>query len=130
MKKAVAYLIDAALNRYAPIVHTRSAAAFTDDMGGADLLADLEADLDVWEPSPISQRRKNAATDLPAGVEGCETPSYAVASATGAGGFPTKPDGVATVIAVVLRGQGINSSAIYADLIARELRHHFNVTPK
>lgn len=39
-------------------------------------------------------------------------------------------DQVAHVIAVVLRGQGINSAAIYADLAARELAHHFDVTRK
>jgi hypothetical protein len=37
---------------------------------------------------------------------------------------------VAHVIAVVLRGQGINSAAIYADLAARELGHHFDITRK
>lgn len=49
-----------------------------------------------------------------------------------AGKATTTPehDHVAHVIAVVLRGQGINSAAIYADLAARELRHHFDITRK
>ena len=37
---------------------------------------------------------------------------------------------LAEVVAVVLRGQGINSAPIYADLIARELAHHFDIQPK
>ncbi len=132
MKKIVAQLVDAAFNRYAPIVHGRTVQVFTTaDTVGADWLSKFEEDIDCWEPAPISARRAAAASDLPAGVEGCEeTPSYAAASATGAGGFPSIADPAATVIAVVLRGQGINSSAIYADLIARELRHHFHITPK
>lgn len=122
MKRAIANLIDAAMNAYAPIVHNRSAAAFTDDIGGADLLADLEADTEVWEPT-------RATPNPPAGAGATMPPLPAVASATSAGGFP-KVDPLATVIAVVLRGQGLNSSAIYADLVARELRHHFTFQPK
>lgn len=131
MKKAIAQLVDAAFNRYAPITHARTVDVFTTaDTVGADWLSKSEADIDCWEPAPISERRRTAATDLPAGAEGCETPLPVVASASGAGGFPIKADPAATVIAVVLRGQGIHSSAIYADLIARELRHHFDITPK
>jgi hypothetical protein len=47
-----------------------------------------------------------------------------------AGKVHTTTDQVAHVIAVVLRGQGINSAAIYADLAARELGHHFDFTRK
>lgn len=52
MKQRIAQFIDAAMNRYAPIVHTRSAAAFTtaDTTDGADLLADTEAHFDSLPP--------------------------------------------------------------------------------
>jgi hypothetical protein len=46
----------------------------------------------------------------------------------GAGRVTT--DEVATVIAVTLRGQGINSAPIYADIAARELLHHFQISRK
>lgn len=46
----------------------------------------------------------------------------------GAGRVTT--DEVASVIAVILRGQGINSAPIYADLAARELLHHFEISRK
>ena len=62
-----------------------------------------------------------------------ETPAGAANSATqpvqgGAGRVTT--DDVANVIAVILRGQGINSAPIYADLAARELAHHFHISRK
>lgn len=52
MKRTIAQLVDAALNRYAPIVHARSAAAFTtaDTTDGADMLADVEAHFDSLPP--------------------------------------------------------------------------------
>lgn len=163
MKRAIARLVDAAFNLYAPVVHGRTYQVFTTDMVGAERLADAEADTEVWEPLAewerelldahymtdeqwaARQRHLHAIKDQPddpgalpgfvgsqqpVGAGAAKTPPYAAASATGAGGFPPKPDPVATVIAVVLRGQGIHSSAIYADLIARELRHHFTFHPK
>lgn len=165
MKRAIARLVDAAFNLYAPLIHGRTYQVFTTDMVGASRLADAEADTEVWEPEPLAdwerelldayymtddqwaarQRHLRAVTNQPddpgalpgfvgsqppAGAGAAMTPPYAAASATSAGGSTPKPDPIATVVAVVLRGQGIQSSAIYGDLIARELRHHFDFQPK
>lgn len=156
MKRFLAGLVDAALNKYAPIVQARSYAFLTDVKGDADLLAEAEAETEVWEPEPLlpwEQELLDATTmtdeqwaahyllDLPKDQTADEfvaanpdlftdQPAGAVASpptASGPGGFPNH---VAHVIAVVLRGQGIHSAPIYADLIARELACHFDITPK
>lgn len=153
----IAGVIDCALNRIAPLGdHAHAYLAMSDHRAtdGADRLADAEANTEVWEPAeddcrplePWEQELRDiyladkfpnadyhtvvdtsgatAAPKQPAGAE--VSPP---ASATGAGGFPHNA-AVATVIAVVLRGQGIQSAAIYADLIARELSHHFHITQK
>ena len=58
---------------------------------------------------------------------GAATPSSPI-PAGGAGGVTR--DEVANIIAVILRGQGIISAPIYADLAARELGHHFQISRK
>lgn len=144
MKRAIARLVDAALNLYAPLVHARTYEVFTTDMVGASRLADFEADRDVlepWEQELVDaydmddaqwaarQRHLHAVhDDLPAGAGAAMTPPSMPRPAQPAPAG--SPDPVATVIAVVLRGQGIHSSAIYADLITRELNHHFTIHPK
>jgi len=157
--RLIANLVDCALNRFAPIdVHARSYLAMTDVGRQADRLADIEADMDTWDPrlQPWEQELRDAyieshlnadyANDiltlppdqtLDEFVAGnpdlfdTDQPAGAVANpptASGPGGSPL--NAVATVIAVVLRGQGINSAPIYADFIARELAHHFDIQPK
>lgn len=50
MKRALARLVDAAFNRYAPIVHQRTLHAFTTDMVGAEQLATVEEHFDSLPP--------------------------------------------------------------------------------
>lgn len=71
MKQRIAQFIDAAMNRYAPIVHTRSAAAFTtaDTIDGADLLADTEAHFDSLPPWQRRDYRDEWPDELWAAVQ-------------------------------------------------------------
>lgn len=51
IRRALAVLVDTALNAYAPTAHLRAAHLFTDGRpDGADLLADREAAIETWEP--------------------------------------------------------------------------------
>lgn len=96
-----------------------------------DDLAQAEADIEVWEPNPADDDELLAdwerelrdaflhTPEQPAGPGHPHQPAQA-----GAGGSPT--DDVATIVAVILRGQGIHSAPIFADLIATELHHHFD----
>ena len=59
-----------------------------------------------------------------------ETPTGAANAQPASGAGVVTTDDVANVIAVILRGQGINSAPIYADLAARELAHHFHISRK
>jgi len=68
-----------------------------------------------------------AVPNQPAGAVAATAIQGDAASATGTGGFTTTQSDVTRVIAVVLRGQDIASAAIYADLVARELSHHFRI---
>lgn len=142
------------IERIAPLqVHERSYLAVLAPAAGADRLADAEADVDTWEPALADwERELRDAFILPDDmtldqyVESdpqlfCDCDSQNTNQLAGVG-KPTPPNGdddagespvtdqIATVIAVVLRGQGINSAAIYADLVARELRHHFFIFRK
>lgn len=71
MKRAIAHLIDAAFNRYAPTVHTRSAAAFTTDdtVDGADLLADVEEHFDSLPPWQRGSHNQAWPDDLWAAIQ-------------------------------------------------------------
>ena len=94
---------------------------------------------DLWA---AEQRHNNIATlpegqtidDFVAAASGdTQTPAGAAhrpSPQPAQGGTGQAHQDVATVIAVVLRGQGINSAAIYADLAARELHHHFTFSRK
>ena len=144
---------DRALNQLWPLeVHTRAylAQVRVADKAAEDL-AEAEATVEVTEPPLLpweqelvdadlwaAEQRNGTITNLGDGqtiddlVRTTRQPAGAVAppaSATGAGGSPTI-DEVATVAAVILRRQGILSAPIYADLVARELRHHFDITRK
>ena len=136
------------LERVAPLqVHERSYLAMAAPLAGA------EADVDAWEPVLADwERELRDACALPWDqtlddyvganpqlfcdcdiqntdqLAGAGTP-FPPSGHDGAGESPMT-DQIATVIAVVLRGQGINSAAIYADLVARELRHHFEIFRK
>lgn len=138
------------LERIAPLqVHERSYAAMSAPLVAADRLADAEADVDTWEPALADwERELRDAFYLPddmtldAYVESDPQLFDDTTDQLAGVGKPTPPNGdddagespvtdqIATVIAVVLRGQGINSAAIYADLVARELRHHFSIFRK
>jgi hypothetical protein len=59
-----------------------------------------------------------------------ESPLGAAHSPAQGGADRVTTEEIATVIAVTLRGQGINSAPIYADLAARELAHHFEFSHK
>lgn len=138
------------LERIAPLqVHERSYAAISAPLVAADRLADAEADVDTWEPALADwERELRDAFYLPddmtldAYVESDPQLFDDTTDQLAGVGKPIPPNGdddagespvtdqIATVIAVVLRGQGINSAAIYADLVARELRHHFSIFRK
>jgi len=122
----LAEAFDAFLNRLAPLdVHARSYLAMR-DLAGSDRLADAEADAEVWEPGEQLEPWEKELREIFNSPEyRAETGHLETASA---GDSITKD--VATITAVVLRGQGINSAPIYADLIARELGHHFDITRK
>lgn len=103
--KFLANLIDAALNRYAPVVHGRTFQVFTTDMTGADWLTDREADVDTLDSDDLyltdeqwaaRQRRVHriAVThNQPAGAGEPAADTPTAAAHPGAGGSTMPPVG-------------------------------------
>lgn len=104
----------AAEQRHGTITDLPDGHTIDDHIRSLKLPADRDDTADL-PPVAVSDR---VDVGRPAGA--VVTPS---ASASGVGGTSTSE--IATVIAVVLRRQGINSAPIFADLAARELSHHF-----
>lgn len=129
MKRIVAHLVDAAFNRYAPTVHGRNMHVFTtEEIVGPDwqsaTLADAKAD------EPLVDLDGNP--DLPAGAGPHVAPPLAAeASATASAGSPScTSDATAADLKVitsrVLRDCAIQWPATTADVVVRELLHHFD----
>lgn len=119
-----------------------------------DVLAEAEEKIEVWEappwmnhtdPDELWAAQQRYAVEIPneqtldqfvvanrhklwPTTNGPVGAAYSPPAQGGAGRVTT--DEVATVIAVILRGQGINSAPIYADLAARELLNHFQISRK
>lgn len=91
-----------------------------DDQSIDDLINFLKLPADRDDTADLPPVAVSDAVDVGRPAGAVVTPS---ASASGVGGTSTSE--IATVIAVVLRRQGINSAPIFADLAARELAHHF-----
>lgn len=138
----LAHAVDGIMARLWPLDATTRAYMVPDhDDDLADWLTDTEATTEVWDRAPWMD-------DLYLGLEEWErelvdanadpddlwaakhrrlVDSTTVEEVRRTSGITNE---VANVIAVVLRGQGINSAPIYADLAARELGHHFQISRK
>lgn len=154
MKHVIARLVDAAMNRYAPIVHARTYHAFTtDETVGGDWLTTRETDNEVFEPDelwaamqrhPVGKKQRDRADlEQPAdagaipGIDGSQSPAgvgarveaypprAAAASATGAGGSATEAD-IKVVASRVLRDCGVEYPSATTDVLVRELLLHFD----
>lgn len=147
MKRAIAHLVDAALNLYAPTVHGRTVQVFTTaETVGPDWLTATEADIDVWEatesPDLPASAGDLAATPQASAYPGAGGPNppagagsnadplnAAEASATAPAGSSCTSDATVADLKViasrVLRDCGAQWPATTADIVVRELLHHF-----
>lgn len=125
MSRRLARLIDTALNLYAPTIHARSAAAHTTITGDADLLADIEADCEVWDPDELWA----AMQRHPAGTRRTQQPVGAGA-APGSDGPTSTELSLAVTIANVLRACDTPWPTTTAGIVTRELLHHYTIQPK
>ena len=115
--RTLAALVDHAFNRMAPVnIQRRSV--------GADYLSDLEQQIDVWAPDELWAAEQRRTAKPPAGAD---VPALPLRSVAGVGG--SQPELVVTITRV-LRDCEVPWPETTAGIVARELAHHYTVTPK
>jgi hypothetical protein len=142
MKRRIAHLIDAAMNKYAPVVHGRTFQVFTTtDTVGADWLSEVEEHYDSLPPwqrhdhvddmadelwaamqrHPVGKRQRPSLFVVPDQPAGAGDPAAVMAAPNpGAGGPLDQPVGVVAGVEAFPPGASTAASATGADGLPTE----------